>query len=95
MTTLDKHGNVPVELALQLEGVAINRGVSTREMLELLLMPYVRKEVANAAREEVRKLHEKKMTATEIGNTLGKPQQAVSQMLRRMGLTPNKKSAKL
>lgn len=94
MSSLDKHSSVPVELALQLEGVAINHGISTQKMLERLLAPHLKKELTEGQK-AVKALHEEGLTGTEIARKLGRTQQSVSRSLLSMGITPNKKSARL
>lgn len=95
MTTLDKHASVPVELALQLEGAALNAGLSTAELLESLLERFAKKTRRNreteALRTEIREQVEEGATDTEIAENLGVSQQTITRHRTGMGLPINRK----
>lgn len=93
MTTLDNHADIPVELALQLEGAAILEEKSTAEFLEGLLDRYAKKTRRNretqVLRELIRERNSQGYTDVEIAQETGVSQQAITRQRTDMGLTRN------
>lgn len=97
MTTLDKHANVSVALALQLEGQAIMAEVSTEEYLQEMLDKFGHKvfksERTKKLQEYIRKRHAEGATDSQIAREKGVTQQAISRQRRNAGLPPQPRRA--
>lgn len=93
MATLDKHADVSVALAMQLEGAAILADLSTEELLTELLDKWGKKvrrtQRTLAIREVIEERHVEGDSDSAIARFLGVAQQTVSRNRAEMGLEAN------
>lgn len=93
MVTLDKHADVSVALAMQLEGAAILADLSTEELLTELLDKWGKKvrrtQRTLAIREVIEERHAEGDSDSAIARLLGVAQQTVSRNRAEMGLEAN------
>lgn len=91
MTTLDKHGDIPVELALELEGRARQSGLNTADFLrELMDRPTPVTARTRERKEAVRELYELKKTDREIAEELGMSESGVARLRNAQNLPARK-----
>lgn len=88
--SLDKHAQVPVALALRLEGEAIMAGISTEEYLEELLDKFGHKvykaERNEKLREYIKKRNSQGATDTQIAREKEVSQQLITRHRKSLGL---------